>query len=253
MSSNIIAALRVKNESRWIADVLESIKWCRRIYVFDDHSSDDTPQIANRCGAWVYLSPFMDFDEARDKEFLTKKIAEEWDFNTWILMIDGDEILAPGGKSEILNTIDDNMGMNAFSLRILYLWNSPDQIRIDGVYGKFHRPSLFRLGREYIFRRTLPDGNLHCSNVPARYLSNYGYCPAKIFHLGYMHREDRINKWKYYNEIDPRNINEGYDARCPGRGAYPHIVQGDIPEVPEDAVLKHAGPLKLQPLGENKQ
>jgi hypothetical protein len=59
----------------------------------------------------------------------------------------------------------------------------------------------------------------------------------KFWHYGYMDREDRIKKYRYYQSVDPNNeLEDGYR----------HIVQGDIPEVPADAVLKVAGPLKLQ-------
>jgi len=63
-----------------------------------------------------------------------------------------------------------------------------------------------------------------------------------------MDREDRIRKWKFYNSMDPRNRDEGFDPAHPERGSYPHIVQGDIPEVPAGIRLKHSGPLKLEKL-----
>ena len=47
---NVIGCMRVKNEARWIRRALESIlPICERVaVVFDDHSSDETPEI---CGA----------------------------------------------------------------------------------------------------------------------------------------------------------------------------------------------------------
>jgi hypothetical protein len=63
-----------------------------------------------------------------------------------------------------------------------------------------------------------------------------------------MLREDRIRKWEFYNSLDPTNRAEGYDPRFPERRSYPHIVQGDIRQVPASARLIHAGPLELQAL-----
>jgi len=248
MHLTIVAALRVKNEARWIGEVLESVSFCKKTYLMDDHSTDGTADIARHCGAEVLSSPFQGLDEARDKEWLTRIIALQQPRDAWVLMIDGDEVLIAGGRELIEAAIAEHPQMLAFSLKIIYLWNSRNEIRVDGVYSRFTRPSLFKIDQPLIFRRTPQSGHLHCSSVPAYSLGKSGTCPAALLHLGYMNREDRIRKWEYYNSIDPRNKAEGYDPDHPERGSYAHIVQGDIPEVPADAALMHAGPLKLQQL-----
>lgn len=244
----IVAALRVKNEARWIEEVLEAISWCDATYLMDDHSTDDTAKIAVKCGAKVLFSPFKGHDEGRDKEWLTREIASKHEQGTWVLMIDGDEVLEPDGENIIRNSIRSNPHKSAFTLRIKYLWNSRDMIRVDGVYGRFRRQSLFRLDGNYSFKRTGVKGNLHCHCVPGHLASKAYPCPAALLHLGYMDREDRIRKWRYYNSIDPINRKEGYDPAYQERGSYPWIIQGDVPEVPVGAKLLHAGPLELRPL-----
>lgn len=244
----IVAALRVKNEGRWIREVLEAIRWCRAIYLMDDHSTDGTREIAKDCGAVVMESPFDTFDEARDKEWLVGNIAKEHRLGTWVLMQDGDEVLEPGGEPVLRRTIAARAGALAFGLRIKFLWNSRREYRVDGVYGQFSRPSLFMLTGQYSFRRSGVKGNLHPSCVPAANRPGWRKCPAALLHLGYMDREDRIRKWKFYNSMDPVNVDEGYDRLHPERGSYPHIVQGDIPEVPANVRLRHSGPLQLRAL-----
>jgi hypothetical protein len=59
-----------------------------------------------------------------------------------------------------------------------------------------------------------------------------------IIHYGYLCKEDRLRKYEMLNRVDPGN--EAEDC-------YRHIVQGDVPEVPASAVLRHAGPLQLAP------
>jgi glycosyltransferase involved in cell wall biosynthesis len=247
-SVQIVAALRVKNESRWIKEVLDAIRWCAAIYLFDDHSTDSTREIARTCGATVFESPFDGFDEGRDKEWLIRKVADNHKIGTWVLMIDGDEVLEPGGEKAIRRMIACNSGVFAFSLRILYLWNSRKQIRVDGIYGTFNRPRLFKLMGQYSFKRTGVNGNLHCFCVPVANYFGFRRSQTALLHLGYMDKEDRIRKWKWYNGMDPVNRAEGYDAAHPERGSYPHIVQGDIPEIPAHIRLKHAGPLELRAL-----
>jgi hypothetical protein len=90
--------------------------------------------------------------------------------------------------------------------------------------------------------------NFHCSSIPQELLYKSVGTDVRLLHYGYMDKADRIRKWHWYNSIDPVNVGEGFDRRRPDRGSYPHIVQGDIPEVPASASLMHAGPLELRQL-----
>ncbi len=240
----VIGALRIKNEARWIRTVLRSIApLCERTYVLDDHSTDGTPELcAVEPGVSLIHSGFDGIHEARDKDFLLAEIAEDYrdDGQTWVLLIDGDEILEPSGPQKIRELLArPDVDRYAWGLRILYLWDRTDQVRNDGVYGRFYRPSLFRFTGAETFMRTNFGGNFHCSSVPARWVGVNRNCDAALYHTGYMLREDRIRKYEWYRSIDPNNsVEDGYR----------HVVQGDIPEVPAGMTLRHAGPLELRPL-----
>ena len=80
-------------------------------------------------------------------------------------------------------------------------------------------------------------GQFHCGNTPAGFHACPAVSEARLFHLGYMRRSDRLMKYRWYNSTDPNN--EGEDR-------YRHMVQGDLPEVPAHLKLKHAGPLRLE-------
>jgi glycosyltransferase involved in cell wall biosynthesis len=201
---------------------------CDRILVLDDHSSDGTPDL---CGAMervtVFPSPFDGLDETRDKNWLLDKARGE----DWVMMIDGDEVLVDGAP------IQQALAGKAVCLspKILYLWDREDQVRVDGVYGRFRRPSLFRPGA-HRFINTSAGGNFHCGNAPFYVQALARPIEANLLHFGYLHREDRLRKFQFYNQMDPGNrLEDGYR----------HMVQGDISEVPVTAKLKHAGPLKL--------
>lgn len=232
----IAGMLRVKSEARWIARVIESIlPICDRVFVMDDHSDDDT---LYRCQSIpnvnAFESPFNGLNESRDKNHLLEIVMKEQP--EWIVAIDGDEVLTTTAIEPLRAAMQGPSP--CLSLRVLYLWDREDQVRVDGVYGDFHRESVFR-----------PDGsrfqenggaNFHCGNVPwqirqhRQVLSN-----VPLLHFGYMHRGDRIRKYKFYNAADPGNEREGF---------YKHVIQGDVPEVPADARLTHGGPLRLQPI-----
>lgn len=246
----IFGMLRIKNESRWIKDVVQSVlPVCERVFILDDHSTDGTEEICERLDerVTVYRSKFVGLDESRDKSFLLERIMQcvsdrVLDGNErspyWVLAIDGDEVLAPGGLEKITKAIDYTR-FHAFKLPITYLWNSKTQRRVDGVYRNFARPSLFRLmNRAFQFQRTPWGGNFHCSSIPQELLHHaQAICDAPLLHLGYMDRADRLRKYAWYTTMDPNNRSED---------CYRHIVQGDIPEVPADVKLMHAGPLALE-------
>lgn len=239
--------MRIKDEQRWIARVLESLlRVVDHALILDDHSADDTVAICRQFQkVTVFESPFEGLQETRDKNWLLSKLSEVAKPNDPIICIDGDEEIAPGSHEHIRHLAAMTNGPDSYRFQILYLWDRPDQIRIDGIYGRFTRSSFFRFrrGSQFVSQTA---GGFHCGNVPQPVA--LGDSGVKVLHYGYMHRADRIRKWEWYSSIDPVNKAEGYDDRFPHRKSYPHIVQGDVPEVPADAVLIHAGPLKVRPL-----
>jgi O-antigen biosynthesis protein len=250
-TQTIIGLLRIKNEARWIADVVRAIQpICERVLILDDHSTDGTPEICERIGATVIHSPFEGLNESRDKQYLLneayKFVDPQWhgrhDAPFWALAIDGDEQLVEG-DGQIIQQAIENPDIHCYSLRVLYLWDRPDQWRVDGVYGNFRRPSLFRMMNPAFTYKTTPFGkdgaNFHCSSTPQEMIHHSRPCEARLLHWGYMDREKRLTKYEFYNRIDPAND---------GEGRYLHCIQGDVPEVPADAALKWAGPMRFEKL-----
>jgi glycosyltransferase involved in cell wall biosynthesis len=236
----IAGMLRVKNEAQWIEEVVQSLlPVCASVSVLDDHSTDETAAICERQPRTrVYRSHFTDLDEARDKNYLLGRI-REYEKPDWVLQIDGDEVLDPSSVSGILRAIRNPEWSRAYSVQIVYLWDRPDQIRTDGIYADFWRPSLFCMeGSTLRFRQTGNGGNFHCGSVPADLTDQADRCDARVKHYGYMERARRLEKFRWYNSIDPDNRFED---------GYRHMVQGDLPEVPADRQLRHAGPLRLAP------
>lgn len=256
----IFGLTRCRNESRWIHPVIEAaLPLCERFYVFDDHSSEGTPELCERMGdkLTVIRSPFDDVtDERRDKQHVLDRIMaavsdihlrgnEQSPF--WILAIDSDELLDPSA----IPVIRANLAVtkaHAFKLPIRYLWDSDlslvrhpghRRVRVDGVYRTFARPSIFRLfNGAFKFQSTPWGGNFHCSSIPQELLGHaHEMLPAPIWHLGYNDKADRMRKYAFYNRVDPNNQMEDQ---------YKHICQGDLPEIPATMKLKWAGPMQFE-------
>ncbi len=243
MTNRVIGLMRVKNEARWIEKCVRSLlRACPDgVYIFDDHSTDGTPEI---CAAIedvsVIHSRFDGLNEARDKNVLLEHV-RKWD--PWVIMIDGDEMFTDDGADHARNEIVrhfDNRKMLAMGFPILYLWDRPDQVRVDGLYARYQRLSAFRLG-DAAFPVQPGCVNFHCGNVPegVRTGGRVYLADAPLLHFGYMHAEDRIRKYHWYNKMDPGNrVEDGYR----------HVVIGDL--FPADSRFKYAGPLALKSLNQ---
>ena len=212
----MLVALRIKNEAAWLAEVLErALDVSSLVYVFDDHSTDGTPEICRSFGERVRLfpSPFEGLDEARDKNYLfVRVIAARPD---WVLWIDGDEVFERASAEKLNQAIEAAPAdVACYRLRIAYLWDDPGQVRTDGIWGRFLRPTLFRLQGQPLdrlyFQTTANGGNLHCGNIPTGLVGKVVPLDVRLKHYGYLWREHRLAKYAWYTRIDPDNEREDY-------------------------------------------
>lgn len=218
-------AMRIKNEAAHIEEVLaQALRLCRRVFVFDDHSTDNTAAICESFGdrVTIFHSPFEGLDEARDKNFLLSRIAPS--NPEWILWIDGDEVLENSGPQQIQAAVSQAVGAVAWYLRIAYLWDDPRQVRVDGLFGSFRRLSLFRFRGQsverLVFRSTGHGGNFHCGNVPDGLMGEHRELPVRLKHYGYLTREQRLTKYAFYTHTDPNNqLEDNYRHLVGLRGA----------------------------------
>jgi glycosyltransferase involved in cell wall biosynthesis len=233
--------MRVKNEGRWIRRAIRSLfPLCKAVYVMDDHSTDNTRAEALNAGATMLLSPFDGFDETRDKNWLLGEVLQIERAAMWIVMIDGDEILEEQAHAPIIRAIAAMPNVQALSFEVVYLWNDEQTRRTDLRTFCRHRASMFRVreGARFVCPPSYEHHGLHCGNVPHGYGAAI-VAGARLLHLGYMHKEDRLRKVAWYNEIDPGN---------PFEDGYRHMIIGDTPELPAESVTKWGGPLKLEAL-----
>jgi glycosyltransferase involved in cell wall biosynthesis len=232
---NILGLMRIKNEARWIERCVRSmLPVCEQILILDDHSTDGTQEICRSIpGVTVIDSPHSELNEVADKNLLLRYAREL--APAWILLLDGDEMLSPGTADLILDAARQDV--TAWAFQVLYLWNREDQIRMDGGYSRFWRPSMFRL-TEHQFHATNAAGGFHCGNAPiAQQRQARRLAGSALLHFGYLHREDRLRKYEWYRGIDGQN---------PLEDGYRHMVIGDV--FPAESAFRHGGPLQLEAL-----
>jgi glycosyltransferase involved in cell wall biosynthesis len=233
--------LRVRNEARWIERVVKAIQpICSQVYILDDHSTDATALICSDLGCVVIPSPFEELDESAEMQFLFEHaMAAKPD---WIISIDGDEELEQGGAEKIRVAIETALpDVSYFTLKIVYLWDRADQVRVDGVYEDFRRKRIFKPQPGAAFLGNNTKHNLHCGGAGniKKLSGRWEALDINLLHYGYLYAEDRMRKYLWHQQVEPNNVAEDF---------FRHIVQGDIPEVPANVKLKHAGPLVFRGL-----
>lgn len=134
----VAACLIVQNEREQLPMALASVAFCDEIIVVDGGSTDNTVEIARKCGAQVIENPWPGFARQRN-------IAIEAAQSDWILEVDADERISPELKASIealLASPPPDASITAFALRHRFLG------RPLGPSAKYpaYRTRLFRRG-----------------------------------------------------------------------------------------------------------
>jgi glycosyltransferase involved in cell wall biosynthesis len=91
----ISATIITFNEAENIRDACESVAWADEIVVVDSESTDETREIAERCGARVIVNAWPGF--SAQKQFAVDAAAHDWIFS-----LDADERASPSLRSSIM-------------------------------------------------------------------------------------------------------------------------------------------------------
>lgn len=121
----------------------------------------------------------------------------------WVIVLDADERLECSfrTRAEALISQAEQDGTMAFSLRMCELWDSPDQYRVDGIWGRKTVARLFRLRADHQF----DDRTLHGQWAPLNSLDAHQCKSAdiNIYHLRMIRAQDRLERKRRYQKLDP--------------------------------------------------
>ena len=119
-----------------IADCLASAPFAAEIVVVDSGSSDDTVEIARRCGARVIVQPWQGFGP--QKNFAVGHAAHDW-----VLCLDADERVSPELAAAIRAAFDSRPAAVAFAVarrnRFLGRWLAHGEGYPDWIVRLFDR------------------------------------------------------------------------------------------------------------------
>lgn len=238
----IVGTYRVKNEERFIEKSLKSIMdICSEIVVLDDNSTDKTVEICSSFDKVVDIQKQSDLplDEVRDRNLLLQMaLKRKSDF---ILSIDGDEIFASNSADILFEELDILYPKNnVFEFQFLTLWDSPSQIRFDGIFGNYWQKRLLRTKNQpsdLKFNDTSNPGNLHCGSIPknADGFENSIKSNLKIFHMASIDETLRKQKYDYYTKLDGDSVlTDGYKHMISGEGKFSGPNGIELKKIPKN-------------------
>lgn len=237
---NIVALCRVKNGGEIFKKCLTKVaSMVDTVIVFDDNSTDNTAEIAQRFANVVYhKSEWNTLDEARDRQWMLDKARElkaDW---CWIM--DHDELPEDKLYRNLRKIVENaNPEKDLFSFKICHLWDKEDQFRTDGLWGNFWQGRLFRVRKQNVIKsnKTIGDANYHCSAhgyIPSQCI---GLLPYKILHYGNIDGQVRLKKYLWYTTNDKeKNLNKvlgGYQRYYKELYAKIALKKGEINDISE--------------------
>lgn len=171
----------VKNEAQFIVDCLESVREAvDEMIVVDTGSTDDTPELARKAGARVsYFEWRDDFAAARNESIAHAR-------GDWVLWLDADERLAPGGAQVIRESVQrDDFDCGYIPMHdAASLDASPEEVVAGGARlgSPFMLPKLLRRTSDLRFQGLVHENvNLWIANGRRTQT-----LPTAVVHLGYV-------------------------------------------------------------------
>jgi glycosyltransferase involved in cell wall biosynthesis len=188
--TKISAVIITLNEEHLLGSVLQSLaELCNEIIVVDSGSTDRTVEIAEKYNCKVYYKKFEGYGNQ-------KRYAVSLATNDWILSIDGDEVMTPELKDEIV-----------------LLFNK-EPIQYDGIYvpiTSVFMGKIFTYGNEYKKKhlRLFNKSNSNFDNSPlhekVKVKGELYVLKNHLLHYSYKNLASYFVKFNHYSTVTAQN------------------------------------------------
>jgi glycosyltransferase involved in cell wall biosynthesis len=183
------------NEAEKIGAAIETVLWADEIVVVDSHSSDGTPQIAERLGARVVQVEFEGFGKLRNS-------AIEACRGDWIFSLDSDERCTPEVRDEVLSIVGSPDALDVYRVprrnHFMGRW-----IRHSGWYPNFRQPQLFRKGAMAYTLEPVHEGYRLLTDKPV------GELKQAIWQIPFRNLGEVVHKANRYSTLGAAKVGAG--------------------------------------------
>jgi glycosyltransferase involved in cell wall biosynthesis len=214
--TRMLALIAVRDGMRFLPGFVNNVApQVDGIVALDDGSSDGSAEFLAQCPATLSLlrnpvdRPVWD-EVANHRALVAEALRLGGD---WAVCIDADERLEQDFRIRAERVIARGaaLGCSAYAVRLRELWDSRDQYRADGLWGRKMVARLFLLRADHAF----DPRPLHGLKAPlqARRGGRFPKADLIFYHLAMVHAQDRAARRRRYEEADPdkRWQSIGYD------------------------------------------
>ncbi|AJS57248.1 glycosyltransferase family 2 protein [Paenibacillus sp. IHBB 10380] len=233
--NKITLSMIVKNEEgRYLNQVLNSLKGhIDEAVIIDDGSSDNTINMCREILRDIPLHIIQNEKSmfATEAELRKKQWSETIKTNPdWILNLDADELLEDGFWDDAQKLINEQE-YDFYCFRLYDMWDET-HYREDEFWNaqSIYRPFLMRYQPD--FNYIWNEAPQHCGRFP---MNTFSLPKAKsefrVKHLGWAAQEDRAEKYKRYQLLDPNaiyGVREQYDSIM---DTHPNLIKWEAVEV----------------------
>lgn len=193
----ITAIIPTFNEELHIEEAIKSVSFADEIIVIDSYSTDRTVELANRFNIRLIQRVFDDFSSQ-------KNFAIGLATNDWIYILDADERVPEGLKSEILEAVKNPKGNVGF-----YVYRTYYFIGRKMNYSGWQSDKVIRL---FLKKHCRYNGSLVHETIKAN--GSLGFFKNKLEHYSYRGFDHYISKlnqysWLQANDLYARNKRVG--------------------------------------------
>jgi hypothetical protein len=202
----IYALVQFRDEMRYLPGLFENLAGqVDGVIAIDDQSSDDS-------AAFVAAQPLVrellrvapgELGELEDRVLHRRLTEAAWEHDArWLLGVDADERLEEAFRARAEGEIAraEAAGEDALWVHFRELWDRPDRMRVDGLWGAKRKLCLYRSAREHVFH----DGRLHLHWASmATAPEERRQADLRIYHLRMIEPQDRRARVARYERLDP--------------------------------------------------
>jgi glycosyltransferase involved in cell wall biosynthesis len=219
----ILALVPVRDEMRYLPDLLENLKGqVDGVVALDDGSTDGSRELLENHPLVIELRtlPPGAQEYMEDGRNHLALLDAAWDHGAdWLLGVDADERLERDFRRRAEAEIDRAEAAGEIALWVPFrqLWGSRDQVRMDGDWAERRKACLFKADRTARFEKK----RLHSIWAPwPPPNGDYPIADLRLYHLRTIEEGDRRARAERYKKLDPDRVWQeiGYDHLCDEEG-----------------------------------